>query len=264
MKQLQTLGVLFRLLAQQSFAQMLAYRLSATFIVVFGTLFAIAEIISLLVYFQFTDNVAGWDFYAFLALTATFSLIQYIYQFFFVLSHETMMEKIIEGGLDYDLIRPIDSQLLCTMKSFDYPSLINMLIPLGLLAYSWPHLSIPNGIGGLGMYLVFVVFGFVFYALLNQIFVGLSFWIERPQKLSGVPEYLFEFAKRPRVIYPRIVQVALAIVLPVIAASNVPVEALLGRFDIESCLALVGGTLVLAALARYQWMMGVRRYASAN
>lgn len=255
---------LLRLFARQSFARMLAYRLTATFTVVFGTFFAAAEVVSLLIYFRFTDNIAGWDFYSFLALVATFSFIQYMYQFFFVVAHEDLIDKIIEGELDYDLIRPIDSQLLCSLKNLDYPSLVNMIIPVGLLIYCWPHLKVPFSVLSLGVYIVLVLLGVAFYYLLNQVFFGLSFWIERPTKLSGVPEYLFEFATRPRAVYPRFLQVLLAIVLPVVAASNTPVDVLRGKFDPLSFIALIIAAILLALIARWQWLAGVRRYASTS
>ncbi|WP_437958363.1 ABC-2 family transporter protein [Sorangium sp. So ce119] len=255
---------LFRLLGQHSLAQTLSYRLSAAFVVVFGTLFAVGELASLLIYFQFTDSIAGWGLHASLALIATFGLIQHTYQFFFVVSHEALMDKIVHGELDYDLVRPVDSQLLCSLKSLDFPSLINMIIPVGILLYAWPHLDAPASVATLGAYLLLVLCGVVFYYLLNQLFVGLSFWIERPQQLAGVPEYLLEFATRPRTIYPRWIQFALAVVLPVLTATNTPVDLLRGELELSAVLPLLAAIALLAVAARWQWRRGVRRYVSAS
>ncbi len=243
---------------------MLAYRLSAAFVIIFGTLFAVAEVVTLLVYYQFTERIAGWDFYSFLALMATCGFIQHLYQFLFVQSHEELMDKIIEGQLDYDLVRPVDSQLLCSIKNLDYPSLVNLVIPIGLIAYCWPHLNVSITMWAWGAYTGLVLCGVAFYYLLNQVFVSMAFWIERPQQLMGIPEYLFEFASRPRSVYPRLIQAVLSVGLPVLTATNLPVEVLQGGFNPMSLVTLAGSTVVLGMVARVQWLAGVRRYASAN
>lgn len=253
-----------RLLAQRSLAQMLAYRLSALFVILFGSLFAAAEVVSILVYYQYAPDIAGWDLHSFLALAASYGLIQYIYQFCFVQSHEELMDRIIEGDLDYDLIRPLDAQFLCSLKTLDYPSLVNLMIPIGLLVYSWPHLGVPFAVGTVLLYAALVVCGVALYYLLSQFFVTLAFWVERPQKLGGVTEYLFDFASRPRAVYPRAMQFALSFVLPVLTAVNMPADFLRGQFDLPAFVVFAGMLVALWAAVRAQWRLGLRRYASAN
>lgn len=252
------------LFAKQSLGKMLAYRITAAFTILFGILFAAAEVVAIVVYYQYTDEIAGWDLTSFLMLYATFGFIQHLYQFMFVVSHEELMDKIIEGELDYELVRPLDSQFLCSVKTLDYPSLINMLIPLGLLIYSVKRLGLVLTTQVLIPYTVLMLLGVWLYYLLNQFFVVMAFWVERPRKLAGVPEFLFEFASRPRTVYPRALQVTLTLVLPVLTAVNAPVELLRGEFDMITLLAFVVALLVMSVIVRVQWLIGIRRYASAS
>lgn len=259
-----TVFSLMRLNAHRSLAIMLSYRLSATFIVVFGTLFAGAEVISLLVYYQYTPDIAGWDFYSFLSLVASYGLIQHLYQFLFIQAHEELMGKILDGELDYDLVRPIDSLVLCSLRNLDYPSLINLAVPISLLGYSWPHLSVTLSTGTIVGYVTLIVLGVILYYLLNQFFVSLAFWVDRPQKLAGVTEYLFEFASRPRSVYPQAIQVLLSFVLPLLTAVNAPADLLRGHLDKAGLIPLISFLVVLGVVVRLQWWAGTRRYASAN
>lgn len=263
MVELRVLGLL-PLLIRQGVSRTLAYRASALFVVIFGTMFAMAEIVSVLVYFRFTDNVAGWDLYSFLMLIATVGVIQNIYQFLFVVSHEQLMEKILYGDLDYDLVRPVNSLLLVNAQQLDLPSLCNLVAPAVLFWYCWPNMnSYPSGISVLA-YGVLTAIGLVFYCLMNQLLVGCSFWIERPLGLTGVPEYLLELAKRPLPVYPRSLQVVFGGVLPVLLATNLPVDLLRGQFDALALAVLFLAILVLGGLVRWQWQAGLRRYSSAN
>lgn len=255
---------LLRLMARRSLSQMMVYRLSATFVVIFGSLFAVAEVVSLLIFYQYTPDIAGWDFYAFLALIATYGFIQHIYQFFFVLSHEELMDKIIEGELDYDLIRPVDSQVLCSLRNLDYPSLINLIVPTSLLIYCWPHLKLEFTLSTLLAYTILLICGVALYYLLTQFFVCMAFWVDRPRKLAGVTEYLFDLASRPRAVYPRAMQLFLTFVLPVLTAVNTPVDLLRGEFNTTGFLALLGFLLVIVIIVRIQWVLGTRRYSSAS
>lgn len=248
----------------QSFSQTLAYRTTSIFIVVFGTLFSLGEVIGVFVYYSYTDNIFGWDKNAFLLLIGTFSLIQYIYQFLFVLQHEELMDKVIEGELDYDLIRPMDSQLLCSFRLLDIPSLINMIIPLALISYSIKNLD--NSVHAIYFvqYILFIFIGVLFYYLLNQFFVSLSFWIERPGKLIGLPEYLFDLASRPRSVYPKYLQIIIVFIIPVVSATNTPVSFLRGSVDLTALFSLLIFTIIMFWVVRVQWIKGIKRYASTS
>lgn len=247
-----------------SFSQMFAYKTTSVFVVVFGTLFSIAEIIATQIYYSYTDTIMGWDKYNFLILLGTFSLIQYIYQFLFVLQHEEFMDKIIEGELDYDLIRPIDSQLINSFRFLDIPSLINMIIPFALIVYSLNKLNIKIEFSLLLGYTILIIIGVVFYYCLNQIVVSLAFWIERPGKLLGMPEYLFDLASRPSSIYPKFLKLLLVFFIPVLSSTNLPVEYLTNNFDKLTTLNFIVVTLLFLIFTRWQWKRGLRKYVSTS
>ena len=55
----QYIGVIMRSF-EISIKQLLIYRTTAILTILFSTLFIIAEILSVTVFFQFTDSIAGW------------------------------------------------------------------------------------------------------------------------------------------------------------------------------------------------------------
>lgn len=241
-----------------------AYRVSSIFIVVFGTLFSLSEIVASVIYYRSASHIVGWTFYQYLALIATFNFIQYGYQFWFVSGHEALLDNIVDGQLDYTLVRPVDAQVACSLAGVDLASAVNMVVPMGIMAYALAHgrfqLSLLVGVAYIGL----LAMGIGMYYALNQIVVSLGFWIERPQKLSGVPEYMFELASRPSGIYPRVLQYALTFGLPLLVATNLPVELLEGRESVQTVAALCGGVGMLLVVSRVLWKAGLRKYVSAS
>ncbi|MFT8872355.1 MAG: ABC-2 family transporter protein [Sporolactobacillus sp.] len=250
-------------LFRQSVATFFAYRMTSLFVIVFGSLFSVIEIVTVLVYYQFTDDIAGYSLPQFLLVIASFECISNLYQFLFVSAHEQMADKIIGGELDYDFIRPVDSQLYNSLSGFDLASGINLIIPIVLLIYAVPRAGHHDWLQGV-CFVLFLLIGTFMYYLMNQLFVALSFWVERPGKLLGIPEYLFDLASRPRSVYPRVLQLLFAWILPIVASTNLPVDVLRGQMGAAETIAYLTGIAVLAALVRLQWKCGIARYQSAN
>ncbi|WP_342558043.1 ABC-2 family transporter protein [Metasolibacillus sp. FSL K6-0083] len=249
----------------QSISQFFIYRLTSILVCIFGVLFTAIEVISVLLIYNYTDSVNGWDFYSFLTLSATYTLISYIYQFFFTLSHEELIDKIIEGELDYDLIRPVDSQLINSIKKMDIASLINIIIAILLLCFSVPKILIgQNIILGIGMYILFVLLGVYLYYLVNQFFINFSFWIERPYQISAIPEYLLDIASRPRNVYPPVLHLLFVWVLPILLSTNLPVEIVRGEFSFLTIGYYILFIAVFTILVRIQWQQGLKKYQSTN
>jgi len=246
-----------------SISQFFIYRLTSVFVCFFGVLFTTIEVITLFVLYHYTDSINGWDFYSFLTLSATYTLISYIYQFFFTLSHEKLIDKIVEGDLDYDLVRPIDSQLINSIKQLDIPSLINIVIAIVLLCFSVPHV-LTGHIFGIVMYILFVLMGVYFYYLVNQFFINFAFWIERPYQIAAIPEYLLDIASRPRNVYPPILHVLFVWVFPILLSTNLPAEILRGDYSVVTLVYYLLFIILFSFLVRIQWKQALKKYQSAN
>lgn len=232
-------------------------------VIVFGTLFTAVEVITTLVFFQFTDTIAGFTIYEFLALTSTFELIGTAYQILFINAHENLSDKILDGELDYDLIRPVSSLFFNNVRQIEISSIINLIVPVSILIYSIVQMG-GGTLSGIIGYAAFVAAGVYFYYLLNQFFVSLSFWVERPGRLLGVPEYVFDLAAKPRGVYPRIWQVIFAWIIPVVTATNLPVDILKGNFSFAQLLVYLAVITMFTVIVRIEWKLGIRRYTSAN
>ena len=106
-----------------------AYKMSAFLTVIFSLFFLIAEILTVDVYYKFSDYIGDWDQNSFYILLGTFNISTCLYMYFFEIAHDEFVFKIRYGELDADLIKPMDSQILTSFQRVDYAELIQFTTP---------------------------------------------------------------------------------------------------------------------------------------
>ena len=87
-----------------------------------------------LLIFNYTSQIGagsrrrrGWDKYQFFVFIATTMFINSIVQMFFMPNAEEFSELIRTGGLDFALLKPIDTQFLISLRKVDWSSLANFV-----------------------------------------------------------------------------------------------------------------------------------------
>ena len=86
-----------------------------------------------LIIFQYTDTIgedSGWDRDKFFLFIATTWFINSLVQAFFMPNAEEFSELIRTGGLDFALLKPIDTQFLISFRKVDWSALSNFIAGL--------------------------------------------------------------------------------------------------------------------------------------
>ena len=121
-----------------------------------------------LILFQFTDTLgaeSGWDRDKFFLFLATTWFINSIVQAFFMPNAEEFSELIRTGGLDFALLKPIDTQFLISFRKVDWSSLSNFAAGIVIAFISLRNLAIRETnpmtptIMEVSLYLIFVSLG---------------------------------------------------------------------------------------------------------
>jgi ABC-2 type transport system permease protein len=92
-----------------------------------------------LIIFQFTKTIGedtGWHRHEFFLFLATTWFINSIVQAFFMSNAEEFSELIRTGGLDFALLKPIDTQFLISFRRIEWSSLSNFVAGLFIAGYS--------------------------------------------------------------------------------------------------------------------------------
>src|SRR5688500_15283764 len=97
-----------------------------------------------LLIFQYTNVIghnSGWGQYEFFAFLSTTMLINSLVQAMFMPNCEEVSELIRTGGLDFALLKPIDTQFLISLRKVDWSSLSNFAAGVLLLTVSLYQLT---------------------------------------------------------------------------------------------------------------------------
>ena len=157
---------LYKAMLSNSIQRILIYRTTSILIVVFGLLFYFIEMFSGMVYFSYTDNILGWTKWDYFSLVTTATIIRYGYTFFFIWGSD-LSYTIVQGKLDYTLLRPLNSFWYYAFYMADFPSLINVI--LGIIVQGWIISRQHIGFFQIIMYILFesialYIFKFINYA----------------------------------------------------------------------------------------------------
>ena len=252
---------IYKAMLSNSIQRILIYRTTSILIVVFGLLFYFIEMFSGTVYFSYTDNILGWTKWDYFSLITTATIIRYGYTFFFIWGSD-LSYTIVQGKLDYTLLRPLNSFWYYAFYMADFPSLINVI--LGIIVQGW-IISIHNvGFFQVIMYILFVIIGIWFHFLMFNFSNMISFWVDKADQILWIPETLSEISSQPASIYPKWIRCLLMWLLPILTSFNLPIDIIRGKVNMVNMLWYVGLVAVFT-IANYRiWHAGLKKYQSSN
>ncbi len=236
-----------------------------------------------LIVFQHVKSIGvgtGWgknEFYVFLATTW---LINSIVQTFLMPNAQEFSELIRTGGLDFALLKPIDTQFLISFRKVEWSSLSNFFLGLIILVYAMVQLSYRSdpawtiGPGILILYFVFVVCGVVLLYSLMICLAATSIWLGRNQSLYDFWFYITNFSRYPMEIYQAgwglPLWYAFTFVVPILVVVNVPsrllAQPLVPQQAWEWGLAAFAFVATIASVFVSRWVFqrALMSYASAS
>ncbi len=227
--------------------------------------------------FQFTPAIGagtGWTKYPFFLFLATGLLINSLVQALFMTNADDLSELVRTGGLDFALLKPMDTQFLVSFVRVDWSSLGNFLIGLGLMVYAMVQMGYVPGLLAALLYLLYVGCGVAIYYSLMIALAATSVWLGRNQTLFDFWFYLTNFSRYPMEIYHgqwgTPLRRLFTFCVPVLVAVNVParilVHPLLPQSSADWFLPPFAVFATAASLMGSRWVFGraVESYRSAS
>ncbi|WP_306485325.1 ABC transporter permease [Anaerococcus sp.] len=247
-----------------SIKKFLIYRTTSLLIIVFSTLFLITELLSIEILYTMVDEIGGFSRERMVILLALTNIITSLYEFIFIDQHEELAYKIVDGELDYTLLRPVNSLLASSVKSFDLASLFNLIIPITLIKIALVREGIVLDIFKIIIIFIFILNGVIQYYLINQLIANLSFKLEKSNKLISLSEYFMDFAIKPQSIFPKPIKFIFKYIIPMFLISQLPLSILYGDIKIKDMILSIMYTVVFFALTLFSWKRSLVHYQSAS
>ncbi|MEZ6110008.1 MAG: ABC-2 family transporter protein [Pirellulaceae bacterium] len=233
-----------------------------------------------LLIFSVAPGIKDWDKYEFFVFLATTMFVNSIVQTFFMPNAQEFSELIRRGGLDFALLKPIDTQFLISLQRTEWSSMSNFLAGAILLGVSLYHLigreTDPLQVTPL-MVILYVFYILCGVAILYSLMISLSatsIWLGRNQTLYNFWFYITNFSRYPMEIYQGTygtpLRLLFTFVVPVLVVVNVPARILAKPFSPETGIdwALAGFAVVatIGSLVASRWIFrrALLSYRSAS
>lgn len=224
----------------------------------------------LLVY-EYTRRIAGWDRYEFFGFMATTMIVNSLVAAFFMPNAAELSDLVQNGGLDFALLKPIDTQFLVSCARVDWAALANLLFGMLLLAYAvWGKGAEVPWIGLL-LYPIFVICGVLLLYCVMISLAATSIWLGRNQSLYDFWFYVTIFSRYPMEIYQGTwggaLQWTFTYLLPILIVVNVPARLAMKPFTAEGAYLTIYAflaTVVSLIVSRWIFRQALEKYRSAS
>lgn len=207
-----------------------------------------------------TPRIMDWDKYEFFVFISTTMFINSLVQTFFMPNAQELSEQVRTGGLDFALLKPIDTQFLVSLRRINWSSLGNFVVALLLLAYAVPRIEgYQLTLWQLVLYPLYLLMGVMILYSVMIALAATSIWLGRNQSLYDFWFYITNFSRYPMEIYEgpwgTPLRMLFTFVVPILVVINVPARLMAKPLSQENAwLAAFGIIATLGSVLGSRWV----------
>jgi ABC-2 type transport system permease protein len=224
-----------------------------------GTAIAVVALVYL-----YTPSLGGWRPWELMVVVGVHTALGGVIRALIQPSMQLLMDDIREGKLDFALTKPVDAQLLVSLRRITVWPLVDVVVGLGVVVVAAFRLG--QGVTPLGVatFLVGLVLGAVMIYCLWLVITTGAFWVVRMEHVAELFNGLYQAGRWPIGLFPGWLRAIFTVLVPLAFAVTMPSEVLTGRAGVLALGAAAVFTLALVAFTRWFWRLGVRNYSGAS
>jgi ABC-2 type transport system permease protein len=238
----------------------------ANFVVRFFTelMWLVMQFIYIEVMYGQTGQIAGWNKWEMIVLMGTNYVIAQLFESLFYDNCIRLTDQIRQGDLDFNLVKPINTQFLVSLRYTDYASIVNASVGLGVVFYGLDKLGVTVSLGGALLFAALVVNSVLIYYSILFVLSTWTFWIGRSNNLMELYWQFGQFSRYPGDIYPWLLRGLLLTLIPMLVVSNFPAGVLINKLQSGFVFYGFAMGMVFVAFTVWVWQAGLKRYRSAS
>ncbi len=218
--------------------------------------------------FSNTQSLRGWQWQHMLVLVGVYRMVAGGIRISIVPNMRKVLEDIREGTLDFVLLKPVNSQLLVSIREFvpwriSDPILGGTMAVIGCVKLSG-HVPAAQAV----LFVLMLAAGFVIVYSTWLMIATLCFWFVRIQNIEMVFWNVFEAGRFPIVIYRPWVQWVLTFVVPLAFITTFPAGTLLNdpNTGVPAMAPLYAFAVAIGMLivSNRFWSYGLKHYSGAS
>lgn len=221
-------------------------------------------LIALAVIFDHTSNLNGWTRPELLVVMGVYTMVGGIIGFAIEPNMGRMLTDIHQGTFDYVLTKPVDSQLLASVRQFHLWRLIDVGVGLGVIAWGLVRMDDSLGADEAAGFALTLVAGMILIYCLWLIVTAGAFWVVRMDMVQDLFLGLYRAGQYPVTVYPVGLKLVLTYLVPIGFAVTVPAESLTGRLTWTRLAVTAVFLVAVFVVTRLIWRAGTRHYSGAS
>lgn len=250
-------------LVRTSLANAMQYRADFLFDGVTGLLRVFGILVPVWLVFSRRDEVLGWSAPELTLVTGLFFLSQALLTGIVEPNLGEVVDAVRTGSFDFLLLKPVDAQLLASVRRVAPARLWDFAAALVLIGWASWQLPAPSPLDVVAA----VVTGVSGMAALYSVWlvaICTSFWFVRVDNLRYLLWSMSDAGRWPLQVFGPLIRAALVLVVPIGIAATFPAMALRGEWTV----GLVGGAVAVGVSfvvgSRFLWNRALANYTSAS
>ena len=235
------------------------------FVAIVQSLLSVAVSIAVLaLVYSHTDELNGWTESQLLVVLGVQILLGGVIHASVQPNMERLTQEVQDRKLDFALTKPVDSQLIISMRELQLWQLVDVLSGAIVIGVGVSRLQTSVGAGHALAFLALLLIGAsLLYCFWLFLATG-SFWVINMWFLSDLFEGVYQVGRWPIGVYPGWLRYSMTYLVPIGFAVTVPAQAMTHRLHWETVLVAVGFAAVAFLVTRRFLRFGLRRYSGAS
>jgi ABC-2 type transport system permease protein len=242
----------------------LQYRVNFALQVLQSALALTTGLIVIALVYSHVAELNGWSQSELLAVLGTQILMGGVIRMLIQPNMMRLTEDVREGKLDHALTKPVDAQMLVSVREVQVWQAVDIVLGATVIAVALVRLRGDLGVFDVLALAVALAFGAVMLYCFWLLLATGSFWIVSMWFLPELFEGVFQTGRWPVGIYPQWLRFGITFLVPIAFAVTVPAEAVTSRLEWQTLALAAGFAVVLFAFTRWFWRFGLRNYTGAS
>jgi ABC-2 type transport system permease protein len=221
-------------------------------------------LVALAVIFDHTTDLNGWSRPELIIVMGVYTAVGGLIGFGIEPNMGKILSDIHQGTFDYVLTKPVDAQLLASVRQFHFWRLVDVVVGGAVIVWGLFRLDGSLTADELAGFAVTLVAGMILIYCLWLIVTAGAFWVVRMEMVQDLFTGMYRAGQYPVTVYPVGLKLVLTYLVPIGFAVTVPAESLTGRLTWTRLAITAMFLVVVFTVTRLIWRAGTRRYSGAS
>ncbi len=242
----------------------LEYRVHFLVNFILSLFWIVFSILTLKLFFYHRNSIGGWNYYEAMLILGIFSFFSAFIEGVLEPNVSKLVEDIRFGNFDFVLLKPVNSQILGTLRSFSIKKFPSMLAGIGICVYALLRLHYMPSIGDFLLFLTFFMSASLILYGMWVTLITTAFWFVQIDSIMEFIFALFETGRFPITVYPLPLRIALTFIVPIAFITTFPSAAIIGKINGWYGIASIGIATLVFTISTKFWKYALTKYSSAS